>query len=1261
MFTVAFLFLAFSSCGKPAGNGDGSYKYTSFRDIPGVTQDEIWAIEAHQNRHTVFVYGMIPSTETFSKPNGETGGYSALFCGWLSELFGIPFKPVLYEWGDLLAGLESGVVDFTGELTASDERRETYFMTDAIAERSIRTLRTADSRPLAEIARQRPLRYGVFNGASTFNEIISYLSEKYEVVLFDDYDDVYRKLKSDEIDVFCNENTLGVVFDIYGDVITGDFFPLIYTPVSLATQNKALAPFISVVQKALENGSARYLAELYNRGNEDYLKNKLLMRLTDKEKEYIQKNPVIRFAAEYDNYPVSFYNTRDKEWQGIAFDVLEEVSALTGLSFEVDNDHRTEWPDLLSMLENGKTSMITELIQSDERKNRFLWPDNAIMTDHSVLISKVEYPNVNVNEVLYIKVGLARGTAHAELFKSWFPGHKNTVEYEGVDLALKDLEKGKVDMVMSSHHQFLLLTNYRELVGYKINILFDRPFDSTFGFNKNEETLCTIMDKALGAVDTKGISGNWMRKTYDFRVRLVRARLPWLFGAVSLSMGLFFMLILLQRNRNEGKQLESIVQKRSAEIYSQHALMSVVNNVAVLLLESDADDLANAMNRGMEMMSQSVKVDRVTVWQNHRKDDGRLYYRLVCQWAGKGLPELVADRDFAYQDYFPTWEKLFNRGECVNGPIDNMAEAERSQLAVFTVQSILAIPIFLKSDFWGYVSFDDYHNKRVFPETELNILRSWGLLVVGALQRREIAFNMQRTLTKLKAVINNYKGIIWSINIDGIITTFNGQYLKKIGITPSLLEGADIETARRKSKYMTIIEHINGTLNDGPQDWMGEIEGSMFHSCTTPMYDTEGKIIGVVGSTDDVTEFIKLQRELEIALEAANAASHAKSAFLANMSHEIRTPLNAIIGMTTIGKSAGELERKDYCFLKIQNASAHLLGVINDILDMSKIEAGKFQLSPVEFNFEKLVQKVIDVMGFRLDEKKQKFTSHIDNAIPKLLIADDQRLTQVITNLIGNAVKFTPENGSIGLDARLLSEEEEICAIQVSISDTGIGIGKEQQSHLFDSFQQAESSTTRKFGGTGLGLAISKNIVELMGGSIKLKSALGKGSTFIFVIQAKRADLRRKELLDSNLGGEAASSAETCFAGRHILLVEDIEINREIVLALLEPTQVKIDCAGNGVEAVSAFKKAPEKYDMILMDVQMPEMDGYEATRQIREIELLSERPKIVPIIAMTANVFREDIEKCMEAGMNSHLGKPLDINELITKLRAYLPAENKN
>ena len=836
-----------------------------------------------------------------------------------------------------------------------------------------------------------------------------------------------------------------------------------------------------------------------------------------------------------------------------------------------------------------------------------------------------------------------------------------------------------------------------------------------------------------------------------------------------------------RKNRHKGK-LEDLIQKRTAELNSQHKLLYAINNAAALLLESDAEDHSQAMIQGMEMIGRCVDVDRVSVWQNHRKDDGRLYYRLVCEWAVNGLPDLEADKDFAYQDVLPSWETRFNREECVNGLVEDLSEPERSQLAVFSMQSILAIPIFLKGEFWGFVSFDDYHNKRIFPEIEMFALRSWGLLAVGAIQRGEIAQRMHRALNKLEAVINNYKGIIWSVNNEGTITTFNGQYLKTMGIKPSSLEGEKLQTAGAKNRHLeSIITGVEKTLRKGPQSWTSEIDGGTFYSTTSLMYDHEGRITGVVGSTDDVTEYIKLQRDLETAVKAAQAASRAKSAFLANMSHEIRTPMNAIIGMITIGKSAADTDRKDYCFTKIEDASKHLLGVINDILDMSKIEANKFELSPAEFNFESMLQRVVNVINFRVDEKKQRLTVHIDRAIPKYLIGDDQRLAQVITNLVGNAVKFTPEGGSIHIDTRFMEEKDQVCTIQISVTDTGIGISFEQQDHLFNSFQQAEISTARKFGGTGLGLSISKSIVEMMGGRIWVTSELGRGAVFTFEIQAKRAEGKEHEIpdkcvqwdtirflavdddpsvlayiseimqrygafcetasnseqalqlidqrgpysiyfIDWNMPGtngieltrlikakdpgvsvimissadrssfedEAIKSgvdkflskplfpsaivdiANEClgiiskqtekeqlettgiFAGYRILLAEDVEINREILKALLEPTCLEIDHAENGAEALRMFSAAPEKYDMIFMDVQMPEMDGYEATELIRAMD--NPHAKSIPILAMTANVFREDIEKCLEAGMNGHLGKPLNFDEVIDMLRKYLP-----
>ena len=702
------------------------------------------------------------------------------------------------------------------------------------------------------------------------------------------------------------------------------------------------------------------------------------------------------------------------------------------------------------------------------------------------------------------------------------------------------------------------------------------------------------------------------------------------------------------------------------------------------------------------------------------------------------------------------------------------------------VMSFIAVPIIVSGEFWGILGMDDCQRPRSWSGNDIHLIRIIGTMVSGVISRTIT----EEELTRMSLLVTSAPQYIAYINEAGDFQYLNPGASLLLGHSEEEIKAGGLplifdEWAINQAKE-TLIPKIlaEGKANfELPAKCKDGTERILAFSAFTTSFRDYG--IGAIAL--DVTENRTLEKQLTAAKRQAEQSSRAKSDFLSRMSHEMRTPLNAIIGMTSIARTSSELQKKEYCLERIESASTHLLGVINDILDMSKIEANKVELSFSEFVFEKMLMRILNVVNFTIEEKEQTLHLFIDRNVPFSIISDEQRLGQVIANLLSNAVKFTPQKGSISLSVRALNREKDQYTLEVEVRDSGIGVSKENQAKLFKSFEQADGGIARKFGGTGLGLAISKRIVELLGGQIRVESEPGQGASFIFTIAAQCGNITPMQSLGSGtswqnvhalvvtgdaetrscflgitestgiscdilenaqdalaaleqrseedayaviwidrqlpgmdgialareirkrcvektalimLSGEnganiqeeaLAAGIDTClvkplfssmiidsiverlnsaadaanpdskesapdvsFAGHRVLLAEDVLINQEILLTVLEDTGLAIDCANNGKEAFAMYEANPGLYNLIFMDIHMPEVDGYEATRRIRALGVPG--ADTVPIIAMTANVFREDIERCMAAGMNDHLGKPIDRADIIAKLKSYLP-----
>lgn len=587
------------------------------------------------------------------------------------------------------------------------------------------------------------------------------------------------------------------------------------------------------------------------------------------------------------------------------------------------------------------------------------------------------------------------------------------------------------------------------------------------------------------------------------------------------------------------------------------------------------------------------------------------------------------------------------------------AFSEREYFETYGIQSFAARPLYKegKNKPVGFWHLDATSSQTRLDNTKLSMLAPLETAILAVLNAQEQLRQTESALEERNLLLNHTDIQIWYMVNPTVYGSANEAHAHFFGKAASDMVHCEVYSVFDPVSADAFAQ-VNLEVFEKKQPLQREFPIKNFQQeervlmiSWNPMLDDSGEVPYIICSAHDITALKQTQQALIKAKEASEVANVAKSQFLANMSHEIRTPIHGIMGFLEL-LSLTPLDEPQKDFLSgARSSSDVLLHIINDILDISKIEAGKYTLEHLEFSLPAIVKNALSVIKPRSIEKKLRLTTDISSDIPEVVLGDPTRLEQVLNNLLGNAVKFT-QQGEITVSLKLKKKSSNHAFIQFEVKDTGIGIPADSLEQLFNPFTQADGSTTRKYGGTGLGLAISKELVTLMGGEMGVTSTPGEGSVFWFTVNLEIPQ-KIPLLTAAPLGKEAAFTlADAYTVYPRLLIVDDHPMNRKILSKLLEKRNIPCDVVTNGKEALTACLE--KEYDIVFMDCQMPVMDGYESTAQIRQAEKMKRH---TVIIAMTANAMAGDREKCLAAGMDDYISKPIQPAGIFSMIKKYFPA----
>ncbi|MBF0101456.1 MAG: transporter substrate-binding domain-containing protein, partial [Desulfobacterales bacterium] len=964
--------------------------------------------------------------------------------------------------------------------------------------------------------------------------------------------------------------------------------------VGVLKENKDL---LKIIDKGFDSVSIKELAEVEARWIPDqdklYYKSRAAqIRLSAEENAFLKQHHTLRVGVGIAWPP--FQYLENGEFKGMASDYIDILSERLGIRMEVVKDV-SSFQQVLEMAQKREIDVLACVTETPDRK---IYMDftRPYLSSPVVVITSKDAPFIGgLVDLNQKKMAIVKNLATYSRVKDDFPG---IIPYF-VNTPAEQLEAvslGKADACLESLAAASYFIQKKDLANLKIAAYSGLPgTDLAFASRNDWPQLCAIFNKALASITKEehdAIYQKWVPVRFEYKANWSEF-LKW-----AVIFGAFFIIIIgitffwnrrLSKEINERK-LTAEALRKSEEHYQQ--LVNLSSDGIVI----NIDDKIAFINPAMVSM---------------------LGGSLVDEFIGKYT------LDFVHPDYHQIIRE--HRQRAREGKIKTITLEYKIQRIDKTLMDVSAASV-----------ITTYQGNSAIQITLRDIT-----------ERKQAEDALKRSNSVLMAQQEASVDGILVVDENQKVTTNNRKFLELWNISDDVIQAKDdrklidyvLSSLKYPDEFLKRVNHLYNNPSELSEDEIELADGRTFDRYSSSIFlPEENKYIGRIWYFRNITTKKQIEKDLQTAKESAESANRAKSEFLANMSHEIRTPMNAIIGMASLAlKTDLTVKQRDYIH-KVHTSALNLLGIINDILDFSKIEAGKLNIEVTDFDLNDVLNNLASLVTMKAEEKGLALIFSVESKVPQELKGDPLRLGQILLNLVNNAVKFT-HKGEIVISISPVQVEKETAFIRFSIRDTGIGMTGEQKEKLFQAFQQADTSTTRKYGGTGLGLIISKKLAEMMGGKIGVDSTPDKGSTFWFTAKFGRCKKLEKVKRNVDMPNEVDE-----IRGAHLLLVEDNEINQQLAVELLGDEGFFVSVAENGIIGLNKIKDASgeKPYDVVLMDLQMPVMDGRTATKEIRKWETEMNLNSI-PIIAMTADAMSGVRDDVLKVGMNDYVTKPID------------------